>query len=128
MLISRIQAWWRSFERPDPWPPEVDAAARSADAVPVCHRCFTPCDLPVWFCPSCGAAVGPYNNVLPFVRVFSLGEVLRSGVSSSARYTPLTVAGYILVAIQEFWFLAPVYYVALIMNYVRIRRERGAEL
>jgi hypothetical protein len=128
VIVSRVRAWWKSFDTPDPWPPELSDAVRAPDAVPVCHRCLTPCELPVYFCPSCGAAIGRYNNVLPFIKIFSLGEVFRSGVSPSARFTPLTVVGYVLVGLQEFWFLAPFYYVALILNYLRVRNERKTSL
>ena len=38
VAISRIRAWWKSFDKPDPWPMELDDAVRASDAVPVCHQ------------------------------------------------------------------------------------------
>lgn len=126
VIASRLRAWRMAFDTPNPWPDEVDRAVRSPEAVPVCHRCITPCDRPVWFCPSCGASIGPYNNILPFIRIYALGEVLRSGVGPSARFTRLTVPGYLFLGIQHVWFLAPFYYARLLMNYLRIKRQRVA--
>lgn len=126
VLIDRARAWAKSFKAPDPWSDDLDAAVRAPDAVPVCHRCMTPCELAVFFCPTCGSAFGPYNNILPFIRIFSLGEVLRSGLSPTARFTRLTVPGYIAVGMNGLWFLSAFYYVRLIMNYVRIGRHGAA--
>ena len=128
IITARVRAWWRFPDSPTPWPEELDIAVRAPDAIPVCHCCTTPCELPVWFCPVCGTAVGPYNNILPFIRIFSLGEVFRSGVRPTARFTPLTVPGYILVAFQQLWFFALLYYLRLIMNYIKIRRQRNTQL
>ena len=121
---SWIRVWRQSLDKPTPWPEELDIAVRAPDAIPVCHRCMTPCELPVWFCPTCGTAIGPYNNILPFVRIFSIGEVLRSGVSSSARFTALTIPGYIFVGLLWGGIFAPLYYIRLVMNFFRIRKER----
>ena len=122
VLVNGIRRWWKSLDRPDPWPAELDAAVRAPDAIPVCHHCTTPCSLPVWFCPACGASVGPYNNILPFVRIFSSGEVLRSGLQPTARFTLLTVPGYIFLAMHLVIFLAPFYYLRLVANYLKIKR------
>jgi len=127
VLADRIRGWWKSLDKPDPWPAELDAAVRAPDAIPVCHRCTTPCELPVWFCPVCGASIGPYNNILPFVRIFSFGEVLRSGLQPTARFTLLTVPGYILVTLHFAFYLAPFYFIRLIMNYLKIKRLENSE-
>lgn len=128
ITLSGIKAWWHSFDSPDLWPEELDIAVRSPDAVPVCHHCMTPCVYHTWFCPVCGAAIGPYNNILPFIRVFSMGEVMRSGVSPAARFTPLTIPGYILTAFFIVWFLAPFYYFRLIKNYLQIKKHSAVSL
>ena len=125
---SWIKTWWQSLDKPLPWPEELDTAVREPDAIPVCHRCTTPCELPEWFCPNCGAAIGPYNNTLPFIYIFSIGEVLRSGVSPSARYTALTIPGYILAGIQ--WggpLFGPLYYIRILVNAFKIRKKRRTQ-
>jgi len=96
----------------------MDREVRAPEAVPVCHRCFLPLEYESsrWFCFDCGAAVGPYNNILPFIRIFSMGEVLRSGVRPEAPFTTFTVCGYVLVGYTQFWLLSPLYIFRLCRN------------
>jgi len=63
---------------------------------------------------------------MPYLRIFSVGEVLRSGVGPAARMTKLTVVGYALVALFEGWILAPVYGIRLIVNWRKIRAATRA--
>jgi hypothetical protein len=127
IILSRIWAWWRSLDKPNPWPDELDIAVRAPDAIPVCHHCTTPCDVPVWFCPSCGAAVGPYNNVMPYIYIFSIGEALRSGVGPEAHFTPFRVVAYIVVGFSEYVIFAPIYYICLYMNHRRLTSKQDEE-
>ncbi len=124
LLGDHIREWWSSLDAANPWPDDLDAAVRAHDAIPVCHRCSTPCELPIWFCTCCGTSVGPYNNILPFILIFSIGEVLRSGVQPTARFTMLTVPGYIIVAMHSGLILAPIYYIRLIANHIKIKRQK----
>jgi hypothetical protein len=61
------------------------------------------------FCPKCGAAVGDYNNLLPFEQIFSEGEVLRYGTNLNASRRPLVVVGYVLLSFAAYSIFAPVY-------------------
>ncbi len=54
-----------------------------------------------------------------------MGEVLRSGVSRRARYTPLTVTGYVLVSLQEMLPLAPIYLGRLVWRMIRTKISVG---
>ena len=117
ILASEIRAWWRSPDTPDPWTAELDAAVHAPDAIPVCLHCTTPCDLPVWFCPVCGAAVGPYNNVMPYLYIFSIGEALRSGVGPEAHFTPFRTVAYAAIALAAYGLIAPLYFIRLYLNY-----------
>jgi len=93
---------------PDPWPPEVDTAVRRGNAVPVCHRCFTPQINTGWFCFNCGTAIGSYNNVLPYIRIFSVGEVLRAAVAPEIPLTRFKIVGYVLLVSTYAPFLNPI--------------------
>lgn len=126
ILTSRIRAWWRSLDTPNPWSDELDVAVRAPDAIPVCHRCATPCDLPVWFCPSCGAAVGPYNNVMPYIYIFSIGEALRSGVGPEAHFTPFRIVAYVSIGVAEYTVFAPLYLLQLYRNYGKLKNQECA--
>ena len=123
IFADRIRAWWQFPEYPLPWSTEIETAVLAPDAIPVCHRCITPCDLPAWFCPSCGAAFGPYNNILPFVRIYSIGEALRSGVGTEAHFTPFRMLAYISIGLVEYQIFAPLYYFRLYRNYRRTKKE-----
>lgn len=119
--------WWvigrvRSAEpAPDPWSQEIEASVHQPDAVPVCHRCLTPQErrLAHWFCPVCGAAVGPYNNFLPYVYIFSQGEVLRQGTSGMVRSSFIIVVCYFLYSMSQYAIFAPVYWYYFIINLKR---------
>ena len=123
VFLSRIRDWW-VHTPPDPWDAEIDVSVRRDDAVMVCHRCCEPREFPRWFCPNCGAAIGPYNNVLPYIYVFSIGEVVRSGVGPHARFTPLTLSGYAAVGLLQYQPLAILYVIRLVLNYRRLAKER----
>ena len=72
-------------QRSDPWSDEVATEIAKDDAVPLCHRCLSPHDSLVDFCPDCGAPVGPYTNWLPYPYLFSIGHTLRIGASGDFR-------------------------------------------
>jgi hypothetical protein len=113
----------RSPITPDPWDQETEKKLHEPDAVEVCHRCFTPKNPDGWFCEHCGCATGPYNNLMPFIYVFSEGEVLRNGVNDRLRNTPLVIVGYLLLSLGAYFVFAPVYWVALFRNLQRQRTE-----
>ena len=102
---------------PDPWDEELERAVKQDDAVPVCHHCFSPAPPGQWFCESCGTAVGPYNNWMPYLYVFSQGEVLRNGVTDRVRRSPLTLMGYFLISLNCFLVFAPVFWFLLLRHW-----------
>lgn len=116
-VLWRFIAWIRDAPRtPDPWDAAVDAELKNPEIQQICHRCLTPQEPEAWFCKHCGAAVGPYNNLMPFLNVFSEGEVLRNGVSGRFRNRPLIIIGYFLLTLTIFPLLAPIYLVSLWLN------------
>ncbi len=117
LAIYRVVLWLMEAPRtPDPWGDEIDKTLNEDEAVPLCHHCLTPQEHNGWFCPECGATVGPYSNYLPYVNIFSQGEVLRAGVTERLRRSPLIVIGYVLLSLGLFTLVAPVYWVFLFKN------------
>ena len=110
--------WLRSGGRkPDPWEvAPVEQSPADETESPICLHCLTPHADTAHFCPRCGYAVGAYNNYLPFECLFSEGEALRSGTSGAVRMTPLTTTGYVLLSLATFYFLAPIYWVAMFLK------------
>ena len=119
LLWRRFTRWFWKPTTPDPWGAEVAEALDSPDATPICPHCQTPHGLDRWFCSECGRAVGDYNNVNPYLYLFSLGEVLREGTSGRVRKTWLTVAGYLTLSLAEYAVFAPVYWFFLFRNLMR---------
>ncbi|HEV2435075.1 MAG TPA: hypothetical protein VG077_03685 [Verrucomicrobiae bacterium] len=102
-FLWRLIAWIREApQTPDPWDAEVEQKLQDPDVRQVCHRCLTPQEPEIWFCKHCGAAVGPYNNLMPFLNVFSEGEVLRNGVSAPFRNRRFIALGYCLITLGFF--------------------------
>ena len=126
-VVYRLALWMMAANRTaDPWGDEVNQALDQEDAVPLCHHCFTPQQHDGWFCPECGATVGPYSNCLPFVYVFSQGEVVRAGVNERIRRGPLVVVGLVLLSISMCAVAAPFYWFFL-FKHLRCRGSAGAE-
>jgi len=123
LILTKLRDWWTATRPPDPWSEDEQNRADDQEALIVCHRCCTPQGAPNWFCPGCGTAVGPYNNVLPFVYIFSIGEVFRSGMCSSAKYTSLTVPGYIFASMIQYGLFCPFYLVRLCRNCSKQRKQ-----
>jgi hypothetical protein len=118
-MVERAEAFWAA-PPPDPWTGEEDEAAQSDDALPLCPRCLKPQEGTDWFCPKCGASVGPYNNLMPFVNTFSIGEVARAGVSDEVRRSSrFTRVGYVLFAVAAYTVMFPVYLFRLVFRWRR---------
>ena len=106
-VLWRLIAWVREAPpSPDPWDAATEQKLQDPEIQEICHRCLTPHEPGTWFCKHCGAAVGPYNNLMPFLNVFSEGEVLRNGVSARFRNRPFIALGYCLIALGLFLRLA----------------------
>ena len=111
--LWRLIVWVREAPlTPDPWDAEVEQKLQEPEAREICHRCLTPQEPDQWFCKHCGSAVGPYNTLMPFLNVFSEGEVLRNGVSGRFRNRPLIMIGYLLITLRFFLLFASGYSLA----------------
>ena len=116
----RFIVWIRDAPvKPDPWDAEVEQKVSGPEAVEVCPHCLTEQPPAAWFCKGCGRAVGPYNNLMPYLQIFSEGEVFRNGVSGRFRNRPLILIGYFLITLGTFSFLAPIYWFSLLLNWKR---------
>jgi hypothetical protein len=116
LAVLAVGLLWRLFvwavqlpTSPDPWGKEIEKALHEPEAVEVCHRCFNPVTPFSWFCKHCGCAVGPYNNWMPYLNVFSEGEILRNGVNDKLGLNALIVVGYLLVSLNLYFVFAPIY-------------------
>ena len=102
----------------DPWEKETEEAV-NPEGVSLCLHCLSPQEHNGWFCPECGATVGPYSNYLPYVYIFSQGEVLRAGVTDRIRRSSFITIGFILISVATFSFFAPIYWFFLFKNLLR---------
>ena len=118
--LWRLIVWVREAPtNPDPWDAEVEQKLSDPETVEVCPHCLTSPPPAVWFCRHCGKAVGPYNNLMPFLIVFSVGEVLGNGTTGRFRNRPLVLIGYMLITLGINPFLAPIYWFFLLSNLKR---------
>jgi hypothetical protein len=117
-LFWRFLGWIRDTPvKPDPWDAETEQKLSSPETPAACHRCSTPLKPYAWFCPHCNTAVGPYNNLMPYVQIFSEGEVMRNASSHHFRNRPLVIIGYTLLTLALCPVLAPFYWVMLFKNF-----------
>lgn len=123
LVIHFLVRWYCSGKvRPDPWGDKFSEAVNREDAVEICHRCFEPQKASACFCPHCGGAVGPFNNLMPFEQLFSVGEVVRAGVTEKVH--PWTIPGFVLIAISQYLVFAPLY---LYFFFKNLSRQRAGE-
>jgi hypothetical protein len=119
LVLYRILVYLFSLPckpKPDPWDISIAHELAADQCTPVCHRCFTPQNHHGWFCPECGAVVGPYTNYMPNLNAFSQGEVLRNGTTHHLPRSPVVIIGCMLLPLAIFPLLAPVYWYYVFQN------------
>jgi hypothetical protein len=122
--LWRFIGWIREAPRkPDPWDAEVEHRLEDPEIREVCRHCSTPQEPTAWFCENCGSAVGPYNNLMPYLNVFSEGEVFRNGVTDRFRNRPVVLIGYFLISLGCYTIFAPIYWFLLFSNLKRPPNE-----
>ncbi len=114
----RLIVWVREAPvTPDPWDAEVQQKLAEPETPESCPHCSTPQSPTAWFCPHCGRAVGPYNNLMPYVSCFSEGEVMRNGASGRFRNRKLIAFGFFLIILGINPLLLPIYGLALVSRW-----------
>jgi hypothetical protein len=102
--------------KPDPWDEQTASDLREGNGSPLCHRCLNPHDPLLNFCPDCGAPVGKYTNLLPFLYPFSVGHTMRIGTSGTFKRSPLIIIGFVVASLAYVAFIAPFYWLRLLRN------------
>jgi hypothetical protein len=118
--LWRLIVWVREAPiKPDPWDAAVAQKLSEPETAEVCPHCLTQQPPTAWFCSHCGKAVGPYNNLMPFLNVFSEGEVFRNGTTGRFRNRPVIIIGYMLLSLAAYSFFAPIFWYFLLSNLKR---------
>jgi hypothetical protein len=117
-LYVSLRRFFAGPRSPDPWDETVTAQIESPDSDRLCHRCVTPHSDHEHYCPNCGAAVGDYNNLLPFEQLFSEGEVFRNGTTQRFKLTGPIMCGYLLASLAAYAIVAPIYWFFLLRSLV----------
>ncbi len=58
---------------------------------------------------------------MPYVNIFSEGEVLRNGVTDKLRASPLTIIGYLIYSLGNYFIFAPIYWIFFFKNLKRLK-------
>jgi hypothetical protein len=125
--LWRLIGWVREApQKPDPWDAEVELRLADPETREACHHCSTPQEPGAWFCGNCGRAVGPYNNLMPYLNVFSEGEVFRNGASGRFRNQPVILIGYFLISLGSYALFAPIYWFFLLSRLKPPPNEAGS--
>lgn len=117
-----LRGWFRAPVPLDPWARETETLGDPAEAQPMCLRCLEPHPEGAEFCPHCCAPVGQFNNYNPYLYLFSLGDVLRTGTTGPLKRSWITVTGLVLLSLTQYVFLAPIYWILLAVNWRRQHR------
>jgi hypothetical protein len=70
--------------------------------------------------------VGPYNNLMPYLNIFSEGEVFRNGASGRFRNQPVILIGYFLISLGSYALFAPIYWFFLLSSLKQPPKEAGS--
>jgi len=125
ILLWRLIVWWNQPPQPNPWDEATEASLHEPEAVLLCPRCLEPEREGVQFCRDCGFAVGPYVPWSPYLYIFALGDLLRTGVDRPFRVTATTVCFLVALSLLEYMVFAPIYWFFLFQNVRRQPREHG---
>lgn len=116
VIARKLSAWWhKPLEYP--WPEELNEEVQQSDSHAVCPHCFTPQEQYGWFCPECGTAVGPYNNIMPYIYIFSVGEGARAGVGNKLKWSPFNTCLLVIFGFMEYLIFAPFYWFRIYRNW-----------
>lgn len=118
VIAEKVYAWLHP-PLVYPWSQELNDEVRQPDSHAVCPHCFTPQEGTEWFCPECGAATGPYNNIMPYIYIFSVGEGARAGVRGRLKRSPLNAVFLILFGLLEYAIFAPFFWFRIYRNWKR---------
>jgi len=125
LTIYRAYLWYKSGPvAPDPWGSDIEATLQNGEATPLCTHCLEPQDHHGWFCPNCGASVGPDSPLLVPVQMYYLGHAFRAASGAFAKRNPLVILGYILVALKVFFILGVVYLVLFFVGLGKAPKSR----
>ena len=126
VLVATIWSGIRWLKKiplsPDPWDAEIAAEIDSPNCTPLCNHCLEPHEPSRNFCPNCGAAVGQYINVMPYLYVFSIGHVLRIGTTERFKRSPVVVLGFLLMSLGYYSLFAPIYWIKFFLHAVKMDR------
>lgn len=117
VLVWRLIKWFGGAPtRPNPWDDATEASLHDPDALPLCPRCLEPDRDRVQFCRDCGFPVGPYVMWMPYLYLFAIGDLLRTGVDRPIRVSAPIVIFLLLFSAGEYFVFAPVYWFFLFRN------------
>lgn len=77
---------------------------------PLCLNCAAPQGGHRWFCPKCGFPGGEYVVLMPYLQIFTVGEVLRRGVTGPPEKGFAIKAGLVVYSLTQYAVFAPLYW------------------
>ena len=126
IVLWRLFLWLRAKPvQPNPWDEETETKLHEPDSVLLCPRCLEPEREGVQFCRDCGFPVGPYVQWSPYLYIFALGDLFRTGVDRPFRVKATTICFLLLISLVEYFVFAPFYWFFLFRNVRRQAREHG---
>jgi hypothetical protein len=127
VLLWRVFRWFfAKSTQPNPWDDATETRLHEPEAVSLCPRCLEPEKEGVQFCRDCGFPVGPYVTWMPYLYIFAIGDLLRTGVDRPLRASAPIIIFLLLISAGEYMVFAPIYWFFLIRNVRRQSRGLGA--
>lgn len=105
-----LRNYFTNTRSPDPWSGDIDRETRKRSAIPICTNCLSPQFGHHWFCPNCRFPSGNFVHVMPYLYLFTLGEVLRRGVTGPPEKGAFRKLGLVILSFQSYAVFAPIYW------------------
>ena len=109
-----LYRWLRRFwdvDAPNPYG-TVDTTQQAPDEVeiPLCLNCLAREETHQWICPNCGWPISFNGSQMPYIDVFCMGALFRSGVDCSVELTRFRTIGLIVYSLVHYNIFAPLYW------------------
>lgn len=111
-LYHVLRRLW-NVDAPNPYGTVELVESTDEPEVPLCLNCLTPEEGHQWICPDCGWPTSFNGSQMPYIQLFCLGALFRSGVDGSVELTRFRTIGLIVLSILYYHIFSPLYWYRL---------------
>lgn len=108
-LYHFLRSLW-DVDEPNPYGTVEFIEKGEGPEIALCLNCLAPECGHQWICAECGWPSSFYGSQMPFIDVYCMGALFRSGVDGSVELTKFRIIGLIVYSIANYHIFAPLYW------------------